>query len=534
MIHTRIWLKVSILNPGILSLLLLLFSCQSYKVNYQPTPVAFFTPAKPILTATAAAGTANMPADRSLNEIINPATGTFTPTTNPPTIIATLQPSYQIQSGDSLPAVAARFQLSEQDLVFNNLAGEIGYLPAGEVILLREDATEFVKTEPFMPDSEFVFSPTATGFDIAAYLSLTGGFLASHQEYLRSSGWTSAAEIIQRVALENSINPRILLSILEYETHLVFGQPTEDINIEYVLGNEDYRRKGLYLQLSWLADQLSAGYYGWREGTLMEIKSADGIIYRLSPYLNAGSVGLIYYYAQRHPMVQLSEYIDPVRGLPGLHTSMFGDPWKRAGQVEPLLPPGLSQPLMQLPFEAGKLWSYSSGPHAAWEKNGAMAALDFAPASAESGCVPSKAWVTAVADGIVVRTGAGIVIQDIDPWLGQESDGLEQTGWVVIYMHVEEHERVESGTRLKAGDRIGHPSCEGGPANGTHVHLARKFNGEWILAGGPLPFTLDGWVAVAGDKPYEGTLENGSQIRTAHPNGSIFTQITRPDIVGAE
>lgn len=534
MTHTKTWVKISILNLIALCLMLLLSSCLSLAASWQPTSTATPTAPNPIITATAVTDTANLAAEQPLTVTNTPTTSTLTPTAKPPTPATTQWSYYQIQSGDSLPAVATRFQLSEQEPAFNKLKVENGYLPVGEILWLPEGTVDIAGIKPFMPDSEFIYSPSAVDFDVAAYLSLAGGFFASHQEYLRSSGWTSAADIIRRVALENSINPRVLLSILEYETQSVFGQPAEDFNIEYVLGNEDFHRKGLYLQLSWLADQLSAGYYGWRGGTLMEIQSSDGTMYRLSPYLNAGSVGLIYYYAKKHDMAQLTEYIDPERGLPGLHASMFGDPWPRAARVEPLLPPGLSQPLMQLPFEAGKLWSYTSGPHPAWEKNGALAALDFAPASAESGCVPSKAWVTAVADGIVVRTGAGIVIQDIDPLPGQDSDGIEQTGWVILYMHVEEHERIEPGTRLKAGDRIGHPSCEGGPANGTHVHIARKFNGEWILAGGPLPFILDDWVAIAGDKPYEGTLENGSQIRTAHPNGSIHTQITRPEIIEAE
>ena len=27
--------------------------------------------------------------------------------------------------------------------------------------------------------------------------------------------------------------------------------------------------------------------------------------------------------------------------------------------------------------------------------------------------------------------------------------------------------------------------------------MARKYNGEWILAGGPVPFTLSGWNLAA-------------------------------------
>lgn len=99
-----------------------------------------------------------------------------------------------------------------------------------------------------------------------------------------------------------------------------------------------------------------------------------------------------------------------------------------------------------------------------------------------------------------------------------DGDGLEQTGWNIMYFHIETRGRIAVGTRVETGDKIGHPSCEGGVATGTHTHVVRKFNGEWILAGGPLPFTMSGYVASAGDQPYVGELVKGTEVITA--NGS--------------
>ena len=59
------------------------------------------------------------------------------------------------------------------------------------------------------------------------------------------------------------------------------------------------------------------------------------------------------------------------------------------------------------------------------------------------------------------------------------------------------------------------PSCEGGVATGTHLHIARKYNGEWILADGALPFVLSGWRVYAGDRPYQGKLVKGDKVITA-------------------
>jgi hypothetical protein len=47
------------------------------------------------------------------------------------------------------------------------------------------------------------------------------------------------------------------------------------------------------------------------------------------------------------------------------------------------------------------------------------------------------------------------------------------------------------------------------------VHIARRYNGEWIPAGQPVPFVMDGWVAEYGDEIYLGTLRKGSRVVVA-------------------
>jgi hypothetical protein len=121
----------------------------------------------------------------------------------------------------------------------------------------------------------------------------------------------------------------------------------------------------------------------------------------------------------------------------------------------------------------------------------------------------------------VVRSERGIVTLDLD------GDGLEQTGWVLMYMHIADQGRVAAGTWVQTDTPLGHPSCEGGQATGTHVHLARKYNGEWLAADGPLPMVLSGWVAHVGVLPYEGTLVKDGRTVSAHPDGSSGSTIVR-------
>jgi murein DD-endopeptidase MepM/ murein hydrolase activator NlpD len=164
---------------------------------------------------------------------------------------------------------------------------------------------------------------------------------------------------------------------------------------------------------------------------------------------------------------------------------------------------------MQLPFAPGVTWSFTGGPHGGWDSGSAWAAMDFAPPGEGAGCVTSDAWVVAVADGYIIRAQDGAVVQDLD------NDGYEQTGWTVLYMHIESRDRVQPNTYVYAGDRIGHPSCEGGVSNATHLHLARRYNGEWIPADGGLPFILDGWVSSGDGILYNGFLTRGTTVLEA-------------------
>jgi hypothetical protein len=198
---------------------------------------------------------------------------------------------------------------------------------------------------------------------------------------------------------------------------------------------------------------------------------------------------------------------------------LFGYPFDVA--IEPLVPKNLVQPLLSLPFGPGETWAFTGGPHLAWDAGTPFGALDFAPPGEALGCVESNNWVTAVANGFVTRTGDGVVVLDLD------GDGNEGTGWVIIYMHIESRGRVQPGVFLHAGDPIGHPSCEGGVSSGTHVHIARKFNGVWIPADGKAPFNLSGWIASGTGEEYVGKLTRNGVVVESYEGNDPINQIQR-------
>jgi LasA protease len=487
-------------------------SSQSVIPDSPPTPVRTSS-TTPTAELTLEAPAYATPTTASEGPRLEP---TYTPTFDSTPIL------YYSQSGDSLAALAKRFNVDESEIRSEVLLPAIGFIDPGILLVIPDRISE--PTSPniqIMPDNEIIFSATSVDFDTEAYIKEADGHLSNFKEYLGSAGWVDGTEAITRLAYENSINPRILLGVLDYESRWVRGEPVDLLHTDYPMGYEDFRYKGMFVQMVWAVNQISNAYYGWRDGSLTHLSFPDGSQLRLDPRLNAGTVAIQYLFSRLHSQSQWSQILKPESGFPAIYSQMFGDPWSRADLVNPIFPPGLTQPLMVLPYEPNVDWSYTGGPHGAWEHEGALAALDFAPGTDHGGCDTTTTWVVASAPGLVVRASEGVVVVDLD------GDGYEQTGWNLLYLHIAIQDRVKLGTWVEVDDHIGHASCEGGVSTGTHLHFARKYNGEWIPADGPIPFILSGWRAIAGEKPYEGKMIRGDKEILADPVGQKWSNIPR-------
>lgn len=431
---------------------------------------------------------------------------------------------YYTQSGDWLPAVARRFGVSVSDIASPKILSEKGFIDPGTLLIIPDRLDKTIQYTPalqIIPDSEVVFSATAVDFKITEYVKEAGGYLSTYREYLGTTAWTTGAKEIERLAYENSINPRLLLALLDYEAGWVRGRPENQFKTEYPMGYENFRNKGMFGQMTWAINQMYVGYYGWRTGDITELSFSDGNKLRLDPRLNAGTVAIMVLFSRKHSLNEWLRIMDMSSGFAPFYENMFGDPWTRSEFVGNFFPPGLTQPKMILPIQPGTSWSFTGGPHSAWGTDGPLAAVDFAPQNDKAGCVPTTEWIRAIASGLVVRSENGVVMVDMD------GDGSEQTGWNILYLHVANQDRVKLGQWVEQDDLIGHASCEGGVATGTHVHIARKYNGEWMLADGPIPLVFDGWTVVAGDKPYLGKMVNGNRVVTADVYGQAWSLITR-------
>jgi len=426
--------------------------------------------------------------------------------------------TYTVRYGDSIHGIAQSYGVGAQQIQSANGLEASSWLLVGQILTIPPQVPEpDGPSNKLLSDSALVYGPGAPSAESFRELLPPQSVLLQVRDEIGDEQM-DGLQVVDWVAKSYSINPAVLLAVLEMQSGWVFGDAAQVENWDYPMGWMQDGYDGLGHQLAWAADQLNAGFYRWRSGWIGPYVFAEGRVVPPGKGLNAATVAIQHLFSQLllvEPWREVMEGDDVSLAL----EPFLSDPFRQPGGM--LLPPDLSQPEFQLPFEKDIAWSFTGGPHSAWGNYAAWGALDFAPSNNAYGCGPSNDWVVSVSPGLILRTGNGQVLQDLD------GDGDERTGWVVLYMHVVSWERVDAGEDVRAGDRIGHPSCEGGFSTGTHLHIARKYNGVWIEADGDMPFLMDGWLSEGAGLPYEGTLIKGAQTLYAHSGLASYNQIWR-------
>lgn len=356
--------------------------------------------------------------------------------------------------------------------------------------------------ERMLAEVEVPYGPFLAGWSTAEFVRERGGALAGYTESV--GGETlSGAELVERVAQEHSLSPALLLALLEEATGAV-EDPAAAARLGRPFG-ASLAGPGLNAGLRSAAAWLDDGFYGLLHRDTSTLHFRDG-----SQQPGPLDAGAGHFAVARLLAMSSTPDTLPTRlaAFAATYRRLFGDPPAAADR----LPPPPEQPPLLLPWPEGERWHFTGGPHGAWGVATAWSAVDFAPPS-NVGCSAAPEWVVAAAPGVVTRSERGLVAVDLD------GDGYEGSGWVLLYLHMATDGRVPSGTVLAAGDRIGHPSCEGGRSTGAHLHLARKHDGRWLpAAGGPAPLDLSGWAFQGGSREYDGAM--------SHINGERRNAVT--------
>ena len=418
--------------------------------------------------------------------------------------------SYTILPGDTLFIIAARFGLTIEDVMAANGLEANDFIVAGDTLGIPVEVSGQSPNWKIIPDSELVYGPTVRDFQTGDFLRrfYPQSTLLRYKENVEGRPLNGAG-VIDLVAIRFSVNPRLLLAMVEYRTSWVSrDDPLFTSNI-FPMGFERPGQEGLYNQLSIAADLLNLGFYGRAEGGLRTISFSDQTRLIIDPEINHGTSGVqVWLASHTNAIPQRWEFEAGPDGFYTTYENMFGNPFGFAYE-QPLVRSGIEQPPITFPWEPDVPWYFTGGPHGGWASGSAWAALDFGPDKEKRGCYVSEAWIVAATAGTIEYSDFGGVVLDLD------GDGDMGTGWVLVHWHVDSAGRIESGTQVQPGDRIGHPSCEGGFSSGTHLHFARRFNGYWIAADGDIPFVIDGWTSSGTGNEYDGFLVKGDESKEA-------------------
>jgi hypothetical protein len=175
---------------------------------------------------------------------------------------------------------------------------------------------------------------------------------------------------------------------------------------------------------------------------------------------------------------------------------------------------------LRLPWSAGETWYLTSGPHST-----KRSALDFAPPNLDprtgklftDPCSRKRGdayWVRAAADGHFTA-----VLKNSCPCVQIQHDDGTTTNYFHLRRSSVKQLGYKVGDPVRAGQALGHPSCEVGPrrcgathADGVHVHFHRTN----AATAARLPAdraVLSGWTVKAIGRQRDGMMIKGEEVR---------------------
>jgi LysM repeat protein len=243
---------------------------------------------------------------------------------------------YVVQSGDTLYGIALAHGMSLETIMSENSLPDPNQLTVGQTLVLPGPPDGQTSDFKIIPDGRLVRGPGAGAFDVFEFVAQMPGYIRLATDVVKEETLTGA-EIVQQVSLEFSVDARLLLTVLEYRSGWLSNpSPSEEIK-QYPLGIQEFAgvdRSGLYRQLTWAADQLNRGYYGWKYRGLTTLELEDGLRLMYSPGLNAGTVGVQYMLSQGTPFAAWEQQVEP-DGIYATYVAYFGDPF--SGSADPIV-----------------------------------------------------------------------------------------------------------------------------------------------------------------------------------------------------
>lgn len=330
-----------------------------------------------------------------------------------------------------------------------------------------------------LSDDQFVWGPNVGNFDIETYLQARGSPLQAY------------AEEIALWADYSSVNPQVLLAVLEMRFGLVDHYATAD---PQTVGS----------QIESTAMGLAKAFYEhlhtWGSRAAEEVDRAapmvvleDGTLLALDRTTSSGTYALLQVLGEASTKDGFETLSAPAEAgsFPAMFAELFPgvDLLAEDNPINPADAP--PDTLFQFPFPLGDTWRFW-GPHS-WNGDNTppFSSMDFSDGGT---CASPPGQYT-------VASAAGSGVRRDSCWY-EISHG---SGWTTSYYHMQN--LIGSGDQIRNA-RLGSIACEvcaGGYATGPHVHWSLKYNGAYVSLEGA---KLSGWTIHVGPEAYyTGSLE---------------------------
>ncbi len=352
-----------------------------------------------------------------------------------------------------------------------------------------------------LSNGQFVWGPNVGDFDIFTFLQNRGSALHVF------------AEDLEMWARYTSLNPKILLAVLELRYGLIDDCPVdissndartiiENTSMDLATAFYEHLHTWGDRRKPWDLDAMALDpVLSFADGTTIEIQTDQ----------TSGTFALAAMVAKTTDADTWAEELFETG--PGSFTGIMGglfpevDLRDTSNNINPAAAP--PDTLFQFPFPLGATWRFN-GPHS-WAGDGTppFSSMDFAAGSGSCSSPPNM-WTVATAAGTAVRQ------YGYDCWIEVE----HSPEWTTSYYHMQNTPNPQ-GAYIWPNASLGQIACEvcaGGYATGPHVHWTVKYNGAYVSLEG---VKISGWTIHVGPEPYtSGSIERDGVI--LNPGNSVL------------
>ena len=319
----------------------------------------------------------------------------------------------------------------------------------------------------------FIYTPDEMlNFNVQAYLESNAPHLSDQ------------AETITHWSGRSSISPKVILAILEHQAQSLSQEKSaNDLNLALKgLSNKNSLKE----QISDISTRLATSYY-----KNVEEKVANPQVQSLKALLSSNLAS---------SATSIEQQNQELKSFTQTFFALF--PQSTQPQIETPSSLALSVPsasLLQLPYPVGQSWQTWGGTHTfTGQGSGPRSSLDFRQNRGGFGSNTASLWVSSASQGSAVKHSSCFV------------EVLAPGGWSTTYYHLD-NVQVNTGQSVSRNARLANYAnnldqalCEGGTANGPHLHFSLKLNGAYMSLDG---VQLSGYRVQDGRSNYDSNCD---------------------------